>query len=171
MALSASAIIVIVVCVSALFVTILWTFSGYYGRASTMDEAKTQISHEQDTYMRQVRQRNHEYAYAESIFGSGGASTTRTSQVWSNTNNGSTPNTPMATRGAGTPAWGAKRMDSNGKQSLSQSSMNVQQGKDGSRVNYSTYEPAEYFEQSPYESNEYYYGANERVNQVPSEVV
>lgn len=164
MALSASAIIVIVVVVSALCVTILWTFSGYYRRTSTMEEANAQISHEQDAYMRQVRQRNHEYAYSESVFGG------RTSQAWSSNPNNidtTTPNTPMTTGGgAGTPGWGAKRTNSNGKQSLGQGSANaVQQEKDGSRVNYSTYEQAEYFEQSPYESNDYYYGYKQQPQQ------
>lgn len=159
MALSASAIIVIVVAVAALCVTILWTFSGYYRRTSTMEEAKTQISHEQDAYMRQVRQRNHQYAYSESVFGGG-----RSSRAYSSNPNNidtTTPNTPMTMGGGGggTPGWGARRANSNGKRSLGQGSANVvQQEKDGSRVNYSSYEPAEYFEQSPYESNDYYYG-------------
>ncbi|GAM43649.1 hypothetical protein TCE0_060r18627 [Talaromyces pinophilus] len=162
MALSASAIIVIVVVVAALCVTILWTFSGYYRRTSTMEEAKTQISHEQDAYMRQVRQRNHEYAYSESIFGGG-----RSSRAYSSNpnNDTTTPNTPMTMGGSGG-AWGAKRTNSNGKQSLGQGSANVvQQDKDGSRVNYSSYEPAEYFEQSPYESNDYYYGYEQQPQQ------
>lgn len=164
MALSASAIIVIVVAVAALCVTILWTFSGYYRRTSTMEEAKTQISHEQDAYMRQVRQRNHEYAYSESVFGGG-----RTSSTYSSNPNNidtTTPNSPMTPRGAGTPGWGARRTNSNGKQSLDQISANiVQQEKDQSRVNYSTYESAEYFEQSPYESNDYYYGYEQQPQQ------
>lgn len=158
MTLSASAIIVIVVVVAALCVTILWTFSGYYRRTSTMEEASNQISHEQDAYMRQVRQRNHEYAYSESVFGGG-----RTSRTYSSNPNNidtTTPNTPMTLAGGtGTPGWGAKRTNSNGKQSLGQGSANIlQQEKDGSRVDYSTYESAEYFEQSPYESNDYYHG-------------
>jgi type II secretory pathway pseudopilin PulG len=166
MALSASAIIVIVVVVSALCVTILWTFSGYYRRTSTMEEANTQISHEQDAYMRQVRQRNHEYAYTESVFSGG-----RTSRAWSsnpNNNDTTTLNTPMTLTGggAGTPGWGAKRTNSNGKQSLAQGSANTgQQEKDGARVNYSSYEPPEYFEQSPYESNDYFYGYEQQPQQ------
>lgn len=170
MALSASAIIVIVVVVSALCVTILWTFSGYYRRTSTMQEATTQISHEQDAYMRQVRQRNHEYAYSESVLGGGGgASTTRSSQVWSNPNNNdrTSPTTPRTMGGAGTPGWAAQRANSNGKQSQSQSqgSTSVQQEKNGSRVKHSTHEPAEYFEQSPYERNDYYYGYEQQPQQ------
>ena len=76
-------------------------------------------------------------------------------------NDGSVPTTPMTMiggEGAGTPGpWGAKKLNSNEKQSMTQGSPYVEQReKDGSRVNYSTYDPATYFEQSPYESNDYY---------------
>ncbi|KAE8548008.1 hypothetical protein EYB25_009801 [Talaromyces marneffei] len=175
MALSASAIIAIVVVVSALFVTILWTFSGYYRRTSAREEANVHISQEQYAYMRQVRLRNHGYSYSESLFGG------RTSQAWSHPSNNedtTIPNTPMTMGGeAGTPGSEAEgTTNTNEKQSLDQGSANVaQQEKDESRVNYSTYEPAEYFEQPPYESNDYYYGheeqpqQNEKVDHVPPE--
>lgn len=127
-----------------------------------MEDVNSQISHEQDAYMRQVRQRNHEYAYSESVFGDG-----RTSRAKSSHPNTPMPDTPMTEAGgAGTPGWAAKRMNSNGRQSLSQGSMNVvQQEKDGSRVNYSSYDPAEYFEQSPYESNGYFSGYEQQPQQ------
>lgn len=149
--LSASAIIAIVVCVSALLVTILWTFSGYYRQTSAMNNDQT-ISHEQHAYMRQVRQRMQEFAFAESVVG-GDGNTTRTSQVWSN-REGTSPNTPMTMTASG---WGSKRSNNHGH-IHEQGQDAYQQEKNDTRVNYSTYdEEAGYFAQSPYENSNAYY--------------
>lgn len=156
MSLSASAIIVIVVVVSGLVVAIFWSFSAYYHQTSTI-LGPGQISHEQDLYMRQVRLRTHQSAYAESVFGSAtggdGATTTRTSQVWSNVNSPSTA-MPAAAATASAP----RRKSSYGQY--------FQSEKDGGRVNYSSYEgQTDYFDpqsQSPYGGPAYYEYAYEQ---------
>jgi hypothetical protein len=151
MGLSTSAIIVIVVVVSGLLVAIFWSFSAHYSRGSTMADATLQISHEQDAYMRQVRARTHQHAYSESLSGTGdGATTTRTSQVWSNTHHGGAAtslNTPM------TPAAVAVA----GSRRMSGQNPYFPREKDGSRMNYSSYDDqTDYYEQqSPYGNNAY----------------
>lgn len=173
--LSGSAIIVIVVVVAGLLVTILWVFSGHYGQTATMQSGTTPITHDQETYMRQVRQRTYENAFAQSIImgaGADGATTTRTSQVWSNANAAATtttttPNTPADVAG------GPRRSNSYGMpaQTVNQNNANVnvnvnaavyqqqhqQLEKDGSRVNYSSYDDGYYEQQSPYDGG-YVYG-------------
>ncbi|OKL62973.1 hypothetical protein UA08_02061 [Talaromyces atroroseus] len=161
--ISTSGIIVIVVVVSGLLVAIFWSFSAHYSRGSTMADATHQISHEQDAYMRQVRQRTHQHAYAESLSAIGdGATTTRTSQVWSNTHNGgaaTSPNTPM------TPVAVAVA----GSRRMSNQNPYFPREKDGSRVNYSAYdEQADYYEeQSPYGNNTYNEYGYEQQQQQP----
>ncbi|KAL1983169.1 hypothetical protein VTN96DRAFT_419 [Rasamsonia emersonii] len=66
--LSPSAIIVIALAVSALAVTILVAFSHYLGKQDENPMTRPR-SREQELYMRQVRQRTHEFAYAESVSG------------------------------------------------------------------------------------------------------
>lgn len=170
MALSVSAIIVIVVLVSALCVTILWTFSSYYRQTSTMQNVINHISHEQEAYMRQVRHRNFESVYSESVFGSrggrdgdgdGDATTARTSRVWSYSRGTDRPSldTPSTAPGRGGGAI-AGRMNSYERQggggAQGSSAHHGWSEKDGAQVSYSMDEQAEYFGHTPYESNDYY---------------
>lgn len=97
--------------------------------------------------MRQVRRRTHEYAYSEvrSAAG-GGASTTRTSPVWSNVGGPTTPGTPGAGAGAG---WGQDHAGGQG-QGQGQAYYSPGANRSNSYVNYSKYDEGQYYDQSPY---------------------
>jgi hypothetical protein len=142
--LSASAIIVIAICGSAVFTTILFAFARFWGRADmdTVGEIRPR-GQEQDLYMRAVRQRSHHFAYAESLY----SGPSRSSQVYSV--GATTPggmNNPSAGGGVEAAAQRRASRQANYYQAGGNQSNNY--------VNYSNYDGGEgYYDEPPYSAS------------------
>lgn len=168
--LSPSAVIVIAICASAAFTTILFSFARLWGRKDMDKVGDVQPrGREQEEYMRAVRQRNHHVAYAESLYGG----PSRSSQIYSSVGDVTTPGAMNNPPSAGTPGPAGPGPAQRRASQQGQYFPPTQGG--NNYVNYSNYEEgADYYDESPYNANapnvagQYYEDYSEQQHQLPS---